>query len=57
MITELKAIAEPLRKDIGVAVNKALRLTLHESSAKTRKNLVNYLKRLLKNNRERCKCS
>lgn len=42
MAAALLAISEPIRKDIGVAINKALRLTYTQPSA-ARAALVNYL--------------
>lgn len=52
LATDLKAINEPIRKDIGVAVNKALRLTYGTSSAE-RDALIAYKKQYAEDNAER----
>jgi 2-oxoisovalerate dehydrogenase E1 component len=49
---ELVQITEPIRKDIGVAINKALRLTYGNESTE-RGQLINYKKQYLTNNSER----
>ena len=43
LANSLKQITEPIRKDIGVAVNKVLRLTIHNHSSE-RESLLNYKK-------------
>lgn len=48
----LRNQSEPMRKDIGVALNTALRLTIKESSA-ARENIVHYKKRFANDNYER----
>jgi 2-oxoisovalerate dehydrogenase E1 component len=50
--SQLKGISEPIRKDIGMAVNKALRLTYGEDSFE-RRQLVSYKNQFLKDNSER----
>jgi pyruvate/2-oxoglutarate/acetoin dehydrogenase E1 component/TPP-dependent pyruvate/acetoin dehydrogenase alpha subunit len=50
--SQLKAISEPIRKDIGMAVNKALRLTYGEDSFE-RRQLVSYKNQFLNENSER----
>jgi pyruvate/2-oxoglutarate/acetoin dehydrogenase E1 component len=52
LATDLRAINEPIRKDIGVAVNKALRLTYGTSSAE-RDTLIAYKKQYADENAER----
>jgi 2-oxoisovalerate dehydrogenase E1 component len=52
LATDLRGINEPVRKDIGVAVNKALRLTYGTTSAE-RDALINYKKNYLEVNTER----
>lgn len=52
LATDLRAIGEPVRKDIGVAVNKALRITYGTSSAE-RTALIAYKKRYAAENAER----
>jgi 2-oxoisovalerate dehydrogenase E1 component len=52
LATDLRAINEPIRKDIGVAVNKALRLTYSTSSAE-RDTLIAYKKQYADENAER----
>jgi 2-oxoisovalerate dehydrogenase E1 component len=49
---DLKAITEPIRKDIGVAINKALRLTYGKASAE-RDALIAYKTQYLEVNAER----
>ncbi|TNE81655.1 MAG: transketolase [Bacteroidetes bacterium] len=49
---ELKAITEPLRKDIGVALNKALRMSIHAPGA-AREAVVNYKKNFTELNADR----
>ena len=50
--SQLKAISEPIRKDIGMAVNKALRLTYGEDSFE-RRQLVSYKNQFLNENSAR----
>jgi pyruvate/2-oxoglutarate/acetoin dehydrogenase E1 component/TPP-dependent pyruvate/acetoin dehydrogenase alpha subunit len=50
--SQLKAISEPIRKDIGMAVNKALRLTYSEDSFE-RRQLVSYKNQFLNENSAR----
>jgi pyruvate/2-oxoglutarate/acetoin dehydrogenase E1 component len=52
LTNELKSIAEPIRKDIGVAMHKALRLTLKESSI-ARTEILQWKENFEKNNSER----
>ncbi len=49
---ELLATSEPMRKDIGVAVNKALRMSIHAPGA-AREALVNYKKQFIELNADR----
>ncbi|MFY8107693.1 MAG: alpha-ketoacid dehydrogenase subunit alpha/beta, partial [Bacteroidia bacterium] len=50
--SQLKAISEPIRKDIGMAINKALRLTYGEDSFE-RRQLVSYKNQFLNDNSDR----
>jgi pyruvate/2-oxoglutarate/acetoin dehydrogenase E1 component/TPP-dependent pyruvate/acetoin dehydrogenase alpha subunit len=52
LTNELKSIAEPIRKDIGVAIHKALRLTFKESSP-ARTELLQWKENFEKNNFDR----
>lgn len=52
LAANLRAITEPGRKDVGVAINAALRLTIHDNSA-ARENLVAYKKQFNSDNYER----
>ena len=52
LAANLRGLSEPMRKDIGVAVNTALRLTLQENSP-ARKSLVDYKKKFIADNYER----
>ena len=52
LATELLSIGEPIRKDIGVAINKALRLTYGNTSAE-RNNLANHLSQYRELNADR----
>jgi 2-oxoisovalerate dehydrogenase E1 component len=50
--SELKANREPIRKDIGVAIRKTLRITRNEQSS-AREELLSYYKNYLTQNEER----
>ncbi|MBC7426613.1 MAG: transketolase [Bacteroidia bacterium] len=52
IVKDLKASREPIRKDIGVAINKALRLSLKQN-VEEREKLVSFLKNYIKDNEER----
>lgn len=52
LVNELKAITEPIRKDIGVAMNKALRITYGQTLSE-RTAIVNYKAQYLADNTER----
>ncbi len=52
LVQELQSIKEPIRKDIGVIINKVLRLTLTENIP-AREALVNYKKQFIDANFER----
>ncbi len=51
-IEELKKIAEPIRKDICVAINKSLRLTYNENNV-ARETLINFKNNYQKLNKDR----
>ena len=50
--SELKSISEPIRKDIGIAINKALRLSYSED-LQERRQLIQYKNQFLNENSER----
>ncbi|MFY8021653.1 MAG: alpha-ketoacid dehydrogenase subunit alpha/beta [Bacteroidia bacterium] len=50
--SELKSISEPIRKDIGMAINKALRLSYGEA-LQERRQLIQYKNQFLNENAER----
>lgn len=52
LVSELQSIKEPIRKDIGVIINKVLRLTLQENIP-ARENLIQFKKEFIEANFER----
>ncbi len=52
LVNELQNINEPIRKDIALAINQALRYTYKETSSE-RNELINYKQNFLKANEER----
>jgi 2-oxoisovalerate dehydrogenase E1 component len=52
LVTELKSINDPIRKDIAVAINKALRLT-YKIQSMERERLISFKNLYLKSNEER----
>lgn len=52
LVTELKSINDPIRKDIAVAINKALRLT-YKFQSMERERLISFKNLYLKSNEER----
>lgn len=52
LVTELKSINDPIRKDIAVAINKALRLT-YKFQSMERERLIGFKNLYLKSNEER----
>jgi pyruvate/2-oxoglutarate/acetoin dehydrogenase E1 component/TPP-dependent pyruvate/acetoin dehydrogenase alpha subunit len=52
LVTELKSINDPIRKDIAVSINKALRLT-YKIQSMERKRLISFKNLYLKSNEER----
>lgn len=52
LVSELQSIKEPIRKDIGVIINKVLRLTIQENIP-ARENLIQFKKEFIEANFER----
>jgi pyruvate/2-oxoglutarate/acetoin dehydrogenase E1 component/TPP-dependent pyruvate/acetoin dehydrogenase alpha subunit len=52
LVTELKSINDPIRKDIAVAINKAIRLT-YKIQSMERERLISFKNLYLKSNEER----